>query len=130
MSICSNTRPLQNGLNAEFDDAFRARFRDFIQSRSRATPLAVGNAIGTVQQGLQYAIAENVDAAGSARTGNFVVTVDDGSGAPSSSLLQLVTTAVEAVRPLGSTFTSVRHPSYPPPYRCQSPLHLAWSRTA
>ena len=101
----TNRAAFQNGLDSEGDDAFRARFRNFIDSRSRATPLAVGYAIGNIQQGLQYTIQENLDASGAARLGNFVVTVDDGSGSPSASLLATVTAAIEAVRPIGSTFT-------------------------
>ena len=60
-----------------------ARFRNFIASRSRALLLAIGYAVSSVQQGLSYTIAENVDATGAPLTGNFVATVDDGSGAPS-----------------------------------------------
>ena len=101
----TNRAAFQNGLDSEGDAAFRARFRNFIDSRSRATPLAVGYAIGNIQQGLQYTIQENLDASGAARLGNFVVTVDDGSGSPSASLLATVTAAIEAVRPIGSTFT-------------------------
>ncbi len=37
--------------------------------------------------------------------GCFVVTVDDGSGYPSATLLSTVQTAVDAVRPIGSIFT-------------------------
>ena len=64
----------------------------------RATPVAVGYAISSLQQGLRYTIAENVDTSGAARMGNFVVTVDDGSGNPPSSLLGTVAAAVDAVR--------------------------------
>ncbi len=42
--------------------------------------------------------------------GSFVVTVDDGSGAPSTALLSTVQTAIDAVRPVGSIF-SVRPPT-------------------
>lgn len=101
----TNIAAFQNGLDAESDNAFRHRFQNFIDSRSRATPLAVGYAISNIQQGLQFTIQENVDAAGGARLGNFVVTVDDGSGSLSASLLTTVTAAIEAVRPLGATFT-------------------------
>lgn len=106
----TNIAAFQNGLDAESDDAFRRRFRNFIDSRSRATPLAVGYAISNIQQGLQFTIQENVDAAGATRLGNFVVTVDDGSGSPSASLLTTVMVAIEAVRPLGTTF-SVQPPT-------------------
>jgi phage-related baseplate assembly protein len=36
--------------------------------------------------------------------GHFVVTVDDGSGYPPASLLSVVQQAVDAVRPIGSSF--------------------------
>ena len=36
--------------------------------------------------------------------GCFLVTVDDGTGNPPSSLLATVTTAIEAVRPVGSSY--------------------------
>jgi len=106
----TNVNAFQNGLDAEQDSAFRARFQNFIDSRSRATPLAIGYAIGNIQQGLEYTIQENVDTTGNPRLGSFVVTVDDGSGNPSSSLLATVAAAVDAVRPIGSIF-AVQPPS-------------------
>ena len=42
--------------------------------------------------------------------GSFVVTVDDGSGSPSTALLSTVQTAIDAVRPVGSIF-SVQPPT-------------------
>ncbi len=101
----TNAHASQNGLNAETDTAFRARFINFFATRSRATPLAVGYAISNIQQNLEFTIQENVDSSGNARIGNFVVTVDDGSGSPSASLLFAVSRAVDAVRPIGSTFS-------------------------
>jgi len=106
----SNLTTLQNGLDAEADDAFRSRFHNFIASRSRATPLAVGYAVSSIQQGLNYTIQENTDPSGQLHMGSFVVTVDDGSGAPSTALLSTVQTAIDAVRPVGSIF-SVRPPT-------------------
>lgn len=100
-----NASAFINGLDAETDAAFRARFQSFIQSRSRATPQAIGYAAASVQQGLQYAVQENVNAAGLPAMGSFVVTVDDGSGSPSISLLGAVQSAVDQVRPIGSIFT-------------------------
>lgn len=101
----TNAAPFANGLDAETDAALRARFANFIQTRSRATPLAIANAIQNVQQGLTWTIQENVLPNGMAQMGNFVVTVDDGSGNPPSALLATIGTAIEAVRPVGSTFT-------------------------
>ena len=104
VDTATNANGLSNGIDAESDAAFRARFQNFISSRSRATPLAVGYAISSLQQGLNYAIEENCDPAGLPRMGNFSVYVDDGSGHPSGALLSGVQSAIEAVRPVGSTF--------------------------
>lgn len=99
-----NAAAFQNGINAESDSAFRLRFQSFMSSLSRATPLAVGYAISTVQQGLNYTIQENQGPSGAFQLGNFVIVVDDGSGYPSNTLLSLVQQAINAVRPIGSTF--------------------------
>jgi uncharacterized phage protein gp47/JayE len=101
----TNPSAFSNGLDAETDAAFRLRFQNYIDSRSRATAVAVGYAVNSIQQGLLYTIQENQDVHGNLSMGNFVVTVDDGSGYPSTSLLSTVQRAVDAVRPVGSTFT-------------------------
>ncbi len=64
INSATNNAAFQNGLDAESDNAFRSRFQNFIASRSRATRAAVGYAISSIQQGLNYAIQENVDPAG------------------------------------------------------------------
>jgi uncharacterized phage protein gp47/JayE len=94
----ANDLPLVGGLDAESDAALRARFRDFLASRSRATPVAVGHAVASLRQGLRWHIAEN------AADGSFVVTVDDGSGAPPSDLLSQAASAIDAVRPVATSF--------------------------
>lgn len=106
----TNSAAFQGGLDAESDNAFRSRFQSFMASRSRATPAAVGFAVQSIQQGLDYAIQENVDQTGNPALGNFVVTVDDGTGYPSVALLASVQSAVDAVRPIASTF-SIQAPS-------------------
>ncbi len=103
----ANSLPFTNGLDAESDAALRARFVNYITSRSRATPGAVAYAVQSVQQGLSYSIQENVDTTGATRLGNFVVVVDDGTGTPSASLLATVQVAVDAVRPISSTFAVI-----------------------
>ncbi len=100
----TNPVAFTNGVDAETDTAFRARFANYIQTRSLATDGAVAYAIQSVQSGLQFTVQENT-AGGSYQPGNFVVTVDDGSGNPPSSLLSEVYTAINAVRPVGSTFS-------------------------
>ena len=100
----NNTSPFVNGINAESDAALSARFSNYIQTRSRATLAAVGYAISSVQQGVEYTIQENVTALGAYQPGNFVVTVDDGTGYPSSTFLTNVSLAIAAYRPIGSSW--------------------------
>jgi uncharacterized phage protein gp47/JayE len=100
----SNAAALQGGTDAESDLLFRSRFQLYINSRSRATLQAVRFAVSSVQPGLKFVVEENQDANGQAHVGNFVVSVDDGSGAPPASLLSAVSAAVDAVRPVGTTF--------------------------
>ncbi len=100
----SNPLAFVGGTNAETDAAFRARFVNYINSRSLATPIAVGNAIAGIQQGLTYLLQENIDPAGATRMGFFTVTIDDGSGNPPASLIATVSAAIEAVRPVGSSY--------------------------
>lgn len=100
----TNQNPLTNGLDSEADEALRGRFKAFLGSLSRATPTAIEYAIASVQQGLRFRLQENVDASGAPRNGNFLLTVDDGSGSPSSQLLAAVWAAVDAIRPVGSAF--------------------------
>lgn len=106
----SNLASLIGGVEAETDEVLRRRFLGYINSRSKATSDAVGFAVASVRQGLSFVVHENVDAAGHSQLGSFIVTVDDGTGAPPSSLLATVAEAVDLVRPLGSRF-SVRPPS-------------------
>jgi uncharacterized phage protein gp47/JayE len=101
----SNAEIFSGGVNPESDDAFRARFQLYINSRSLATEGAIEFAIASIQQGLRYAVLENVDTVGDIVPGNFVVVVDDGTGAPSDTLLAVASAAVEAVRPIGTTYS-------------------------
>jgi len=110
IDTCTNALAITNGQDAESDNDLRGRFPLYIQGLSKATVAAVGSAILSVQQGLAYGIAENTDEAGNYEPGHFVITLDDGTGAPSDALKELVYTAVDAVRPIGSTF-SVQSPT-------------------
>ncbi len=102
-----NDQPMIGARDAENDDAFRRRFCDYINSRSRATADAIRFAVSSVRQGLEFVVHENVDATGAFRLGNFVVTVDDGSGVPSAALLTDISLAIDQVRPVGATFSVV-----------------------
>jgi len=100
----TNALALTGGMDAESDQAFRARFGNYLASLSRATTLAIGSAVAAIQQGLSYMITENLDQAGATQMGHFVVTVDDGTGSPAAGLLATVQQAVDAVRPVGTSF--------------------------
>ena len=100
----TNALAFTNGIDAETDAALRARFQNYINTRAEATPAAVGYAVQSVQQGLTWTIQENVTVLGAYLPGNFVVTINDGTGLPSATLIANVQTAVNAIRPVGSTF--------------------------
>jgi hypothetical protein len=103
----TNTLALTNGVNAESDDELKARFANYINTRSQATQAAVEYAITTVQQNLSYQIAENVAADGSPNAGSFEVFLDDGTGTPPSTLIANVSNAISVVKPLGIRFAVV-----------------------
>ncbi len=98
----TNPNVAAGGMDAEPDAALRTRFGNFIDSRSRATPAAIGFAIQSLQQGLTYVLAENADPSGATLPGFFTVTVDDGSGTPPATLIAAVAAALDAVRPVGT----------------------------
>jgi len=100
----TNASAFSNGVAAELDAAARARFVLYIASLEAATLQAIYNAIASVQQGLTYTVAENKQYNGSTKNGYFTVIVNDGSGSPPSQLLTNVGTAIDAARPLCSTF--------------------------
>ncbi|MDE1009659.1 MAG: baseplate J/gp47 family protein [Paraburkholderia fungorum] len=104
VDFVSNSTVIANGVAAETDTAARARFVLYIASLEAATLLAVQNAIASVQQNLTDTIAENQQYNGQTQYGYFTVIVNDGSGNPPSSTLTNVANAIEAVRPLCSTF--------------------------
>lgn len=100
----ANAAAFTNGANAETDAALRVRFVAWVQSLSKATVAAVGYAITSLQQGLTYTLTQNQTRAGVYQPGYFFVVVDDGTGAPSASLLSTVYNAIDAVRPITVTF--------------------------
>jgi uncharacterized phage protein gp47/JayE len=94
----TNTVPITNGADAESDTAYRARFVLFLNSLSKATLAAITSAVQSVQQGIEFTIDENVDNSGATNPGEFVVTVDDGTGSPPASLVNAVFATINAVR--------------------------------
>lgn len=100
----TNAQPFANGVDAESDSAFRARFVLWVQSLSKGTKAAIGYALASMQQGVTYTLTENQDYSGSLLYGYFYAVVDDGSGAPSSTFLTSAANAIEAVRPFTSRY--------------------------
>lgn len=98
VAFCNNSAPISNGIDEESDDAFRARFVQWLNSLSKATESAILSAIAAVRQGLNLNLLENQNQSGDTVLGEFTVVVDDGSGNPPSSLLTAVFNAVNAVR--------------------------------
>ena len=101
-----NAAAITGGADAESDAALKVRFVGYVASLTKSTVAAVVAAVGSVQAGISCTLRENSDEAGHWRPGHFVLVVDDGTGAPSPSLLAAVYSAVDLVRPIGSTFST------------------------
>lgn len=100
----TNTAAFVNGADAESDAALRTRFIAYVASLSKATKNAVSYAISSIKQGITSTLVENQTYAGATQYGYFYVVVDDGTGSPPSTLLSSVANAIDAVRPVCSTF--------------------------
>lgn len=94
----NNAAGFLNGADAEPDAGFRSRFVLYLASLSKATRAAIGAAVTSVQQGLNYTLTGNENYDGSANPGYFYAVVDDGTGTASADLLSRVSAAVDAVR--------------------------------
>ncbi len=103
----NNSGPFVHGVDVESDQAFRVRFQGFLGSLTRATLAAVQAAVAGIQQGLNYLVKENVLPDGTQHIGSFVVIIDDGSGYPSAALISQVASAVDLVRPIGTSFSII-----------------------
>lgn len=97
----TNAAPFINALSAETDIQLKARFPLYIASLRQATPGAIGYAVISLAQGLQYTIHENVDPGGGADLGAFTVYIDDGSGSPPLATVQNASASINAARAAG-----------------------------
>lgn len=105
----TNGAPLTGGATAETDPELKSRFVTYIASLSKATEIAIGFAITSLKLGAQYTIIENQDPSGNLVYGFFLVTVDDGTGAPSADFVTDAAAAIETTRAIG-----VRYGVLPP----------------
>lgn len=88
-----------NGLDAESDVNFRARFIVYLSSLSKGTYDAISLAIKNASPAAQYTITALTDyTTGGQKLGYFYVVADDGSGAPGTTFLNTISAAVAAVR--------------------------------
>jgi uncharacterized phage protein gp47/JayE len=94
----TNGAAITNGTNAESNPSLRSRFILYINSLSKATYGAIVSSVFNVQSVTDASILENVNTGGATQPGEFIATIDDGSGAPPASLVTLVQQAVENVR--------------------------------
>lgn len=100
----TNATAFTTGQDAETDAALKARFKLYIASLARATAPAIGYALTSLQQGVQYTITENAQHSGTPDNGYLTIVVDDGTGAPSSVLLAAAVIAVDSYRAAGVRF--------------------------
>lgn len=96
----TNALAFTGGADAETDAALLARFQLTLQGLRSGILASAKAAIASLQLGLQYAIVENQTLGGSPQNGYFFVVISPYS----STLQQQVYSAVDAVRPLTSTF--------------------------
>lgn len=97
----NNVAAFTNGANQESDNALKARFAAYILGLSRGDLYGTTAAIDGAAVTVQWTLTESYNLDGSWHPGYYFVVADDGSGSPSSTFLQVVTNAANAVRPLG-----------------------------
>lgn len=106
VDTCTNPSNITNGLDAESDAAYRARFPLYLAGLASADESAIESAIVNVQQGIFYELVENYDYPGSTPdNGNFFVIIDDGTGTPPDSLVTQVENAINAIKGFTIRFT-------------------------
>lgn len=98
---------ITNGADQETDAALRVRLQKWISSLAKGTDNAVDAAVLGVEVGLSYTNNDLVNAMGVPQAAFFTVVIDDGSGAPSPTLLANVNAAIMTVRSEGMGFTVI-----------------------
>lgn len=104
VDYCSNALPMTLGLDPESDDAYKARFPTFLLSLARGTGPAIVAAVEAIQVGVQCTVIPNVALDGTPQAGYLTIIVDDGTGSPSTALLNQAGTAVLNYIAEGMTF--------------------------
>lgn len=97
----TNAAAFFNGIDQESDSALKQRFAEYILGLSRGDFYGLSASIEGTAVTVQWTLTEGYNFDGSYHPGYFFVVADDGSGVPPPSFLAAVTTAANAVRPLG-----------------------------
>lgn len=100
----TNSAALTSGADAETDTSFRSRFQDYIIGLRRGTVAAIRAAVLATRQGLSCVILENTKADLTTDNGYLTIVVDDGTGTPSTPILNAAASAVDLVRAAGIRF--------------------------
>ena len=109
----TNPMAFTNGMNAETDAAYKARFGLFLPALARGTPIAIESAVLGVAQNLTCAVLDCVAVVGGPSVYGFgVIAVDDGSGATPTATLAAVAAAAAgtSIVPLGASLSVVQAP--------------------
>lgn len=97
----SNAAAFTGGAAAESDAAVKARFVLYILGLAKGTSYGIASALANTGLSPQYTVTELFNFAGTYAPGSFYVVADDGSGSPSGTFLNGITTAIQNARPLG-----------------------------
>jgi hypothetical protein len=107
----TNSTAFTNGMNAETDADYKARFGLFLPALAKSTPIAIESAVLGVSQTLTCAVLNCMAAIGGPTVyGYGVIAVDDGSGATPSATLAAVAAAAAgtSIVPLGASVSVVQ----------------------
>lgn len=100
VTTVTNGSAFTNGAASESDAAVKARFALYLAGLSKGIKAAVASVIANLNLGIQYTLTENQTYAGATQNGFFYLVISPGS----TSNQNAVYSAVDAIRPLGSTF--------------------------
>lgn len=100
----TNAVAFTNGVAAESDADYKARFGLWLPGLAQSTPVAIRSAALGTQQSITLDVLPNSSAIpANVAPGYSVVAIDDGTGATPSDVISAVQTAVDAAAGLGAT---------------------------
>lgn len=98
VDFVTNPSPLDNGQEAESDDAYRARFILYINGLSKGTYQALLEAVSSVAGVARERLVENKNINNTDHYGFFYALIDDGTGNASPTLVNQVYNALDSTR--------------------------------